>query len=873
MFMSHFAFTRRSVQVRSSIFLRTLLIGFLLCGPFFLQLTGAEEVHYSEGFEKKDPVVFWTNGGKGTYKVNFKGLTSEKSRSGKKSFKLDITFIEGGYYSYWGGPTLDIPVVPGMKMTGYIYVKRAPEASATLGIGIYSPAEALMSGGSGRGACHTIRSLRRSEMGKWIRLDSDLNLAAKSMSKAPGVKLDKWYISITGNLDKNARLVIYLDDISVEGTVPEGWEEKSKKEIHEWVSTAKNKKNKELQAYEKRLVPVRNMVKRAIQKIPGDAILKRIPEKPWGNYAKDLLQQMNAKAEELSKATALGYKEVPTVPIPVSDKPGEYLRNIKDSGISPIKTSIQNLKKLGGRKDPYLIFVQDNPLSNYRILPDTKMINGVIGNELSLFASPGEYEPGSFVLLPAKTTTVTFELSDLKSGNNVIDKSSLDLKLVKVWYQGGINHNPSGKSYLTPELLLNDDSLVRLDEKKERNIVRDIDSPKDAPKLLPVSISAMTAKQFWLTVHTPDDAKAGTYTGTITITAAGLGEKVLNVNLRVLPIKLAEPEYEYSIYYRGIIKDGSPEYVSSEQKTLEQLAAEFQNMKAHGITNPDVYQKFDKNFAKYMEIRKQAGLKIGPLYFLGISAGNPSSEEELQEHLKLLRRFLAWAKDNGIDDVYFQGSDEARGEELKAQRKMWEALHGIGGKVFVACSTGFFELVGDLLDLPIVARESKQDVERVHALGYKIFYYSNPAGAIEQPYTFRYRFGHWLDRSGMDGVQTYVYQHGMGAGKSMGRMWDDFDFAKYRTLAFTYPTVDGVVDTLQWEGVREGVDDVRYLSTLRMAIAKAKESTNSKTVELAKDTEKWLATLNVEGNLQKLRYKIAEKILAIQDTLSLQSKP
>ena len=866
MLASRSIFMLRSVRLRIFAFSRALLIGFLLCGLIFLQQTSAEEVRYFEGFEEKDPVTFWTNAGNGTYKVNFKGLTSEKSLSGKKSFKLDITFLKEGYYNYWEGPTIDIPIIPGMKMTGYIYVEKNDVASVTLGTSFFSRAVPMQGKGDGRGACHIIRSLKKSDMGKWIKLDADLNVAAKStVGDVPGVMLEKWYISICGILGKGARLVIYLDDISVEGTVPVNWKETSKKEIQAWISLKKKASNKELAEYEKRLTPVRNSLNSVIGKIPAKSILKTIPAKPWGNYAKDLLQQMHTKADELVKATAAGRKELPKIPILVSDKPGEYLRNIRDGGINPIKTSIENLKQLVGNKEPYLVFVQDNPVSNYRILPDTKMINGVIGDKLSLFTSPGEYEPGAFVLLPSKTTTVTFEVSDLKSGNNVIDKSALDMKLVKVWYQGGISHVPTGKSFLTPELLLNDDDLVKLDEEKQRNIVRDIDAPKDAPKLLPVNIPGMTAKQFWLTVHTPDDAKPGTYTGTITIKASDLGEKVLKVNLRILPIKLVEPEYEFSLYYRGIIKDGSPEIVSSEHKTPEQLAIEFRNMKEHGITNPNVYQRFDKNFDKYMEIRKQSGLKMDPLYLLGVGTGSPTSDEEIQAHLKSLQSVLTWAKDNGIEEVYFQGSDEARGEELRAQRKMWKALHGIGGKVFVACGAGFFPLVGDLLDLPVVARESKEEVPLVHAAGHKMSYYSNPAGGIEQPYTFRYRFGHWLDRSGMDGVHTYCYQHGEGPGISMGRMWDDFDFKKYRTLGVTYPTVDGVVDTLQFEGMREGVDDVRYLSTLRAVITEAKKSTNPKTIELVKETEKWLTNLDVEGDLQKLRYEIAEKIIAIDE--------
>lgn len=38
-----------------------------------------------------------------------------------------------------------------------------------------------------------------------------------------------------------------------------------------------------------------------------------------------------------------------------------------------------------------------------------------------------------------------------------------------------------------------------------------------------------------------------------------------------------------------------------------------------------------------------------------------------------------------------------------------------------------------------------------------------------------------------------------------------------------YPTSDGVVGTLQWEGCREGADDLRYLATLLATIEAAKE--------------------------------------------------
>jgi len=48
-------------------------------------------------------------------------------------------------------------------------------------------------------------------------------------------------------------------------------------------------------------------------------------------------------------------------------------------------------------------------------------------------------------------------------------------------------------------------------------------------------------------------------------------------------------------------------------------------------------------------------------------------------------------------------------------------------------------------------------------------------------------------------------------------IWNDFTSLRgNRNMTFTYPTTNGVVDTLQWEGHREGVTDIRYASTLAM---------------------------------------------------------
>ena len=92
--------------------------------------------------------------------------------------------------------------------------------------------------------------------------------------------------------------------------------------------------------------------------------------------------------------------------------------------------------------------------------------------------------------------------------------------------------------------------------------------------------------------------------------------------------------------------------------------------------------------------------------------------------------------------------------------------------------------------------------------GRRIFSYQNPLGGFELPHTYRRNYGLLLWQYNFDGAMPYAFQDGGG------NTWNDFDHVRHREINFTYPTVDTPIDTIQWEGFREGVDDIRYLSTL-----------------------------------------------------------
>ncbi len=499
---------------------------------------------------------------------------------------------------------------------------------------------------------------------------------------------------------------------------------------------------------------------------------------------------------------------------------------------------------------------------------------------LSMQACRGEYEPASFVAYSLDDTVrLEVKVSDLKRPAGVIPADAVDVRAVKCWYQSGKSGRfpiNKGLRALTPELLLKDDDLVRVDYENKENFVRLsfpdgmvkwlwISSPvrtpeekdvgveampiNDATVLQPVYIEKDRGKQFWVTVRVPDDAPAGKYSGDIELWSVGNRLETLTLELTVLPFDLEPNCLESSVYYHwgiDIIEDG-PGTVQHRQRTWDQYRAELENLLAHGVDNPTLGIRFSTgNLRKALQMRKDVGLKMDHLYYL--IAGTWTPPEEIKEIIKIAREF-------GYEDVYFYGRDEVRGEKLRAQRKEWEGVHALGGKVFVAGSAGHnFPDMGDLQDLLVCYGDpTKEEAALWHSKGHKIFCYANPQSGIEEPETYRRNFGLLLAANDYDGGMTYIYYHG----------WNDYSGSRYRQHNFVYPSVDGVIDTVQWEGYREGIDDLRYLATLRRAVADARDAGGQRTV-LAGQAQAWMDTMDVTGDLYALRREMVDWVLRLK---------
>jgi len=524
-------------------------------------------------------------------------------------------------------------------------------------------------------------------------------------------------------------------------------------------------------------------------------------------------------------------------------------------------------------------------ITDEKILPTTSIPSQYVSSQISIVASPGEYEPASFVIRANEDiASLTVVATDLTGAAGSIASTNVDIRVVKCWYQAGTEHwdrRLSGPKALTPELLLKDDSLVRVDGgenylkltsgqyvwiSQEKNTTT-FETPsiqnfavKDSSTLQPVNISSGTNKQFWVTVEVPSSSSAGIYSGRIQLsTSAGLvGE--IELGLRVLPIVLSKPYLAYGLTYFGEPSDEGS--VSPFNKNLEQYRKEIEDQAAHGAIDCGTAQGFNEELGEVLAIRNELGMNNQTLFYDGLYGylwGN-GINTDLAAVQQTVADLVAFTAPYGVKEIYIYAMDEPTEAELLAQVPVWEAIHRGGAKVYTGGGDVYsraFDIVGTTLDLYVWPYDlSSAQAAKWHSVGHKILSYGNPQTGVEKPATYRSNYGLLLWQKDYDGAMDFAYQWGYGS------IWNDFDNAIYRDEVMAYPTIDGVIDTIEWEGWREGVDDVRYLTTLLKTIQEAKASGRD-----ASAAEGWLTELKASDlatkDLDAVRAKMVDYILSL----------
>jgi len=857
---------------------------------------GPAQAFFHEDFEGDgDPVEFLASNAKHT--VNFQGVTEEKAFSGRKSYKIDVTFHEGSYY--FASIPIRAPAEGGLTFSGRILVGEESTGRAALGLG-YSIWPCLPQGDNGSRLFPWFRKTG----GEWMSVQAGVAERGEAAAvkllgyhmvgvrpQDVGVWVDRVgiYLSPRGGKMSGGRVVVYIDDLEMRGAALPA-DAYAQTAAQRWAPVAR-RHGETIKRWETTLA-------RAETDLAGLTGLSA----EAAATAEGWRQRLASVKRDIAEARRQGFIRRP-------------IREAVEPVMRGVRVAAANVKRLSvaGPSEKLLVY-RLPPTLKVWVRPQDKLVPGEITDELRVIACPGEYEPATFVVAARSAVKeLLVRPSDLRSGAAVIPSTAVDVKVVKCWYQAGsagYSHaQQKEKKVLVPELLLNDDSLVKVDVEKQENhlklsfpngpkyvwisdpappkervIIRRVDEfpVRDSPVLLPVDIPANANKQFWVTVHVPDAAAPGLYEGRLDLVSGADVVRAVRLRLKVLPVKLLAPYYTSSLYYEGVLDPEGKGSISSMVKSELQYRRELQNLIAHGVTHPVLCLPRRRSGARIyaedllrrsLDIRGELGMIDGEpiyptrFYFRALELKQPKLvtridlTPELREHLQReVRRLIDIVRSYGATDVYFYGLDEAKGARLTCQRESWEAIREAGGKIFVAGYMGAnFTEMGDIQDLLICAgAPSREEADRWHSKGHQIWCYANPQGGLENPEAYRRNFGLLLWRTRYDGAATWAYQ------STGGCTWNDFDGPKARGYNFAYPTVDGVIDTIQWEGYREGVDDVRYVTTLEKAIETAKRSGDEGRKASAAAAERYLRDLDVETReLETIRLEIIEHLLAL----------
>ena len=422
----------------------------------------------------------------------------------------------------------------------------------------------------------------------------------------------------------------------------------------------------------------------------------------------------------------------------------------------------------------------------------------------------------------------------------------------------------------------------------------------DAAVLQPLPLVKGEPRQFWVTVRIPDNANAGLYEGTLDLTADGAPAGAVRLRLRVLPFVLPDPRTAYDLDRPfmvamdglGTLKEQLADFGNDREAAERRLRALFRNQREHNIYQYSALNIHSYNYyygkisseghlyelANVMADAEQKAVLIRNLELVKEAGFRPpliaAARACITQRTKVLRTrtnefsaaevdaiysgYLKAAKELldlveqklGHRDVYFWGAGEPAREVVANQLDGFRALQALGikigseGQPWMADAD---EGVVDLINLGGAFFDRKH-TDRWHARGGRALWYAGPHPGAKDSDKSRRVHGLMGYQAHFDGTKNNTW----------GDRWLDFHSPYGYHITMIYPTRDGVIDTLQWEGFREGIDDVRYATRLRLAAAAAAAGAPA-TEALA-----WLDAVDAQrADLDALRLEMINWILRL----------
>ena len=503
-------------------------------------------------------------------------------------------------------------------------------------------------------------------------------------------------------------------------------------------------------------------------------------------------------------------------------------------------------------------------MSSIQRLPDIYPDDGTPGGAVRIVMARDEYEPGSFLVYGLEDLgKVQFSPGEFRTADGkVFPAGDLDLKVVKCWFQ---NRN-AWYSYfgdtdfkLCPELLLNDEDLIRVDLAKKANYARLDDGdgkshewwlnpPRqlckafwpgggesfgcmkpgfaDADALCPVTVNKGEFKQFFFTAHAKKDTAPGLYRGEIRLQSGNRPLGTVPVEIRVLDFALPEPMCYfdetmpfYVSFYTYQRLDCLLELNGGDYELAKrQLLATLKDRVAHNDSIHWVPGVLSGQGKDALELANAAGCRRDVSLATVPVASQGGSYTEL---VSFDRRSAAAVRAAlGHLNVYASFGDEPPAWWLQSVFPDLKAGHEAGYKFILAGSDNVYRKAGFFYDWHNIAKTAEDDsttrLWNQFGSGPHVAWYANQHVGVENPEFNRRQNGMAAYLSGYSSLCNYAHHYGGYNDDSEG----------YRPMVFAYGQYKGVIDTIQWEGFREGVDDIRYATVLVTLARQAAKSAN-----------------------------------------------
>lgn len=376
---------------------------------------------------------------------------------------------------------------------------------------------------------------------------------------------------------------------------------------------------------------------------------------------------------------------------------------------------------------------------------------------------------------------------------------------------------------------------------------------------------------WWLTVHLPETASPGEYTGKISFRAANVPSSTLDLKLRVLPFRLRPLKDRFqALFHDHYWFPGG----GLDRRVQWQRDAGFNVIAAagafSGLTCRDgkVRQADFSDWENQLNVYRRNGFPMrlvvsqGALAAAYRATGEYFTEPDFRGAHQVKDRFSARFercykqlartitnefKRRKWPEIVFYDSGEAAGEGPRAVRTethLMRLLHEAGVKSTTSVSGPATPLSlrrsAPHMYLTLLAEVNAENIRKVRQAGSILGLY----GAGET----RFGRGFWFWRTGAmicsDEGGLIVY----------GNPYDPFDGARRRDWGDVYPTPEGPTPSVHAIAKREGIDDSRYLFHLEGLIAEAKARGNAQARQAAARAEATLKELAQSIELDSTYY-------------------